>query len=203
MKEKNKMEHNLIDIKVKVEIEKKNYEETKKRLCQIENYKLLVDCLGTDGMVTQMLKISIIPKLEEVMNNILKVISKFTIKFNIIKTKSGIGCTEGIEIKKICNNDGMELNTQCMSGGENLLGNIALMLGLTHINSRLNTGFIFLDESFVYMDRSSVNNIGQIFNYLSDKYNTVMVISHNQDILNNFDNIIEVKNDGLFSHINV
>ena len=53
------------------------------------------------------------------------------------------------------------------------------------------------------MDRSSVNNIGQIFNYLSDKYNTVMVISHNQDILNNFDNIIEVKNDGLFSHINV
>ena len=27
-----------------------------------------------------------------------------------------------------------------------------------------------------------------VYVYLSDKYNTVMVISHNQDILNNFDN---------------
>jgi DNA repair exonuclease SbcCD ATPase subunit len=61
--------------------------------------------------------------------------------------------------------------------------------------------FIILDESFVYSDSGAIDNIPQIFDYINKQYNSVLVISHNPDIIKQFNNSIKIKNDGVFSSI--
>lgn len=147
-------------------------------------------------LVIQILQANIIPKIEEITNNIMNGISNFTIK---LKLKL-VNKQDGIEILKVYN-DGLTVTTHTLSGGEQLLVNIALLLSMTHINTNICTNFLFFDESFVYSDNKVINNLQQIFNYINEKYENVLIISHNPDIIKQFSNVIQITNDGMFSNV--
>ena len=184
----------LIKLQINEGIEQSKYEKIIEQLKEIEIYQLLVDNLGGGGLVTQILQDNIIPKIEEITNNIMNGISNFTIKLKLVNKQ------DGIEILKVYN-DGLTVTTHTLSGGEQLLVNIALLLSMTHINTNICTNFLFFDESFVYSDNKVINNLQQIFNYINEKYENVLIISHNPDIIKQFSNVIQITNDGTFSNV--
>ena len=202
--DKNKLlkeyENKLIETKILLGIETKKYETILDRLNEIELCEIIVNALGGNGIIDTILSKSVLPKLQDIVNNILSVLCTFTIELKLLNVKGGMG-GRGVEIRKIRNIDKVNTPVHSLSGGETLLVNISLLLGLTNINNTINLGMIWLDESFVYLDTQTVDNIEQIFSFLNEKYNMVFVISHNNDIVKNFDNRLIIKNDGINSSI--
>jgi DNA repair protein SbcC/Rad50 len=194
-----KMEKEIMELKVKQGIEQNKYKEVMAKLKEIELCEYLVTSLGGDGLVSKILKDSVLPKIEEVANNIMSVIAKFKLKLSLVTSQGGSG-HDGVLIEKVCK-DGIVLTTQSLSGGELLLSNLALLLSMTHINSTICSNFIILDESFVYSDSHAIDNIQQIFEYINKQYDCVLVISHNNDIIKQFDNSIKVTTDGVYSNV--
>jgi DNA repair exonuclease SbcCD ATPase subunit len=200
IKEIHMLEKQIIDAKVNFEIEKNKYQSIMDRLKEIEICDILITNLGTNGVISQVLKTSVLPKIEEVSNNILKVISNFTLKFKLVKTKgiNNVG-VDGIEIDKV--KDNIVLSGKSMSGGETFLANLAIMLAMTHINTKMNSNCIFLDEAFIYIDSETVENIDKIFNYINEKYDTVLIISHDKEIIKQFTECITVKKENGYSRV--
>lgn len=197
-KKKKENEDNIaiLDGKLKyLEMNKGNLADIVKKL---DIYNMIDNIIGSDGIIDNLLSCVILPKIQEMMNNVLSSIATFSI---VLKLQNKRNNTSGIDFFKLQKQSSREVPIVSVSGGENLLIRMAFLLAMISIDNNVDMGMLWLDETFVFLDKETVENIGNIFSYLRDRYKSVFIISHNNEITKNFDKLITIENDGKFSKI--
>jgi DNA repair exonuclease SbcCD ATPase subunit len=181
-----KDESNLNDkiIGIKVEIERINDAEMKRNeyLEKKDIYGDLVEILGKNGFSNTLFKDEILPKLEHKINTILECISDFTIEIEY--DKGAIKIYKNVFNKRI--------NLAMMSGYEKFITNVSFRLALCDLNNSIKTDFFIIDEGFSYCDADNLEKLKSLFEYLREKFKWSLVVSHLDEIKENFDTSIHI-----------
>jgi DNA repair exonuclease SbcCD ATPase subunit len=170
------------------EIESKE-EDIKKLEIKIEALKLLKEAFSPKGIKTIVIDY-IIPRLEERINEILKLLSDFTIRLDT--QRKGVKedtVKEGLFID-IFNEKGECFDFESYSGGEKLKIIVAISEALSELQ---NVGFRILDEIFFALDEESVESFSDVMDKLNGRFSQILCISHLRSIKDGFSNKIKIK----------
>ena len=146
------------------------------------------------------------PLLEKKVNDLLSIITDFTIKFDISDSKidiyidrpmygNGSGSCGG-SVKKMktpSHNRYILINNG--SGFERFISSLAIRIALLDISNLPKINFLAIDEGFSAFDTHNINNVGQILDYLKTKFDFILTISHLTQIKENSDIIIGLQKD--------
>lgn len=142
----------------------------------LNRYLLLESVYGLDGIQTRIIK-RYLPLLNIYIKEFLDILSRGSISVKMsINDKSKIDM-----IVSGSSGDSYEM----MSGGEKMLVRLAVdisMALLSFSRSNQKPEVIWLDEIFGCMDVNNRDSTFEILNKLSDKFNRVMIISHEKEI---------------------
>lgn len=187
----------------RLELERKDYLNNKKIM---ETDGMLVECLeiirdtimGTNeknennkGLINSIIDNNILPKLEDGINDILKVLCDYTIRMQ----------RKGVAINIIKERNDKRLNIDTNSGSERLTCDIAFRLALLSMNQIILTNMLILDETFVYLDEDSMGKLEDIIKFMKEKFKYMILISHDERIKQLYDNNIYIKTINGRSHI--
>lgn len=180
-----------IRIQSEIEVYKSESERIKNELVGL-NEKLIVlskyvDIFGkTKNGIPYKLMRRAIPSLEKMMNlicNVLDIKFSYQIKFE-----------EGKTIDIYLN----DIHIDMCSGFEKMLTCLILRLTIKKIHY-IKTDFLFIDEAFSTMDTSNVENIHKLHDILRRNYERIFVITHQSELKDSFDSIIEIRRNKILS----
>ena len=194
MEKKTQIEINL-DIVKRKEI---NYEMIKKRLKKLylnvkdteEELRLLniyLEATSPKGVKLYIFNM-ISQTLEDNMNNILRRFSDVQVKIKV--DYSGHG---NIDIIKCKNGD--ELTTSTTSSFENMSINLSFKIALNELSNNSSISFMILDEITSCIDSQNLEKVDRVFDYLKERYDSVLCVSHIDSIQDKFDDIIHIAVD--------
>ena len=115
------------------------------------------------------------PVLEKKINDLLSVTTDFMVKIEIENTR--------IEIyldRPVYNGKPILLNNA--SGFERFISSLAIRLALLDISQLPKANFMAIDEGWTSFDNHNINNVRTIFDFLVNKFDFVISISHLQQI---------------------
>jgi DNA repair exonuclease SbcCD ATPase subunit len=153
----------------KIKIEQNKYE------------KILL--IYTEDKLIQKILEKVINNIESIVNNILKDITNFTLKFEIND--------DGIVINKFYKNE--YIDARFLSGYEKFASNVALRIAFGKLNKYIKNDYLIIDEGFSSCDHKNINKIHTIFDVIRKYYKWCIVISHIDQIKNNFDKTYFIK----------
>jgi DNA repair exonuclease SbcCD ATPase subunit len=150
------------------------------------------------------------PLLEKKVNDLLSIITDFTIKFDISdskidiyidrpmynKKKNSVNTMNGISgnlSNDTKNNRYILINNG--SGFERFISSLAIRIALLDISNLPKINFLAIDEGFSAFDTHNINNVGQILDYLKTKFDFILTISHLTQIKESSDIIIGLQKD--------
>jgi DNA repair exonuclease SbcCD ATPase subunit len=182
------------DIQV-VESNIKNAEQSKQKLedylISSEYYKYYLECVKRDGIPYNIIS-SIIPALENEVNNILNQIVDFTI--SIVPDEKNINML-------IVYDQNRKWSLELGSGMEKFISSIALRVALTNISNLPRPNFLIIDEGWGTLDSDNLNSVSMLLDYLKTQFDFVLVISHIQTIKEVADTLIEIVRKDNYSFI--
>ena len=128
--------------------------------------------------------------LEKKVNDLLTMITDFTLKFDIADGKIDIYLDRSIYVDK----------TRCIiinnaSGFERFIASLAIRLALLDISNLPKINFMAIDEGWSSFDTHNLNNIGIILDYLTHKFDFILTISHLTQIKEHCDIQISLRKD--------
>ncbi|MCX5970061.1 MAG: SMC family ATPase [Coprothermobacterota bacterium] len=83
-----------------------------------------------------------------------------------------------------------------LSGGETFLASLALALSVKSLLARTRQlGCFFIDEGFGTLDERTVQEVGNVLEMLKADGNQVGIITHRRDLVERFEDVLEVTND--------
>ena len=83
-----------------------------------------------------------------------------------------------------------------LSGGETFLASLALALSVKSLLARTRQlGCFFIDEGFGTLDERTVQEVGNVLEMLQADGNQVGIITHRRDLVERFEDVLEVTND--------
>lgn len=159
----------IMDNIQKIKIQKNKYE------------KILL--IYTEDKLIQKILEKVINNIESIVNNILKDITSFTLKFDIND--------DGIIINKFYKNE--YIDARFLSGYEKFASNVALRIAFGKLNKYIKNDYLIIDEGFSSCDHKNINKIHIIFDVIRKYYKWCIVISHIDQIKNNFDKTYFIK----------
>ena len=153
------------------------------------------------------------PLLEKKVNDLLSIITDFTVKFDISDSKIDIyidrpmynkkgktsisssnpGGSSGSSGSNSGNNRYILINNG--SGFERFISSLSIRIALLDISNLPKINFLAIDEGFSAFDTHNINNVGQILDYLKTKFDFILTISHLTQIKENSDIIIGLQKD--------
>ena len=137
------------------------------------------------------------PVLEKKVNDLLSIITDFTVKFDMSDNKIDIYIDRPIyrtENRYILVNNG--------SGFERFVASLAIRIALLDMSNLPKINFMAIDEGWSSFDTHNINNVGIILDYLKTKFDFILTISHLIQIKEHCDVIISLKkNEKGFSQI--
>jgi len=178
------------EYEVEYNINKKRWKEYKKKLEKLKNRKELLtiyaDATSFNGIPYMIFKI-ICSSLENNINNILDRFSEIKIKIKLSNTTK----RSQIDIYKI---DGeKEYNATGCSGYEQLVINMAFKIAMVSFSMISIPNILVIDETLSCVDKWNLDKIDQLFDYLKENYDFVLVITHIESIQNKFDNSLQIE----------
>lgn len=87
------------------------------------------------------------------------------------------------------------------SGMEKMISSLALRVALINLSSLPRSDMFIVDEGWGTLDSENLQKVSSFLAGLRSYFKTILVISHIQEIKEAADEILEIKNDGLESHI--
>ena len=149
------------------------------------------------------------PLLEKKVNDLLSIITDFTIKFDISDNKIDIYLDRPIynmsksnsntNISYLNNKNSSKSNRYILinngSGFERFISSLAIRIALLDMSNLPKINFLAIDEGFSAFDTHNINNVGQILDYLKTKFDFILTISHLTQIKENSDIIIGLQKD--------
>ena len=156
------------------EIVLKQVEDLKDEIEDLEDKRQVANLISKvvekDGLQDQILTKNIIPKIECEVNEILKIISSFQIEIKYLK--------KTLQVYKIVNTKYRVLK---FSGYEQIALNLAFRLTFCSLENNKFNG-LFLDELFSFCDYDTLQNINKLFDFIRQRFDFTIIISHNDDI---------------------
>jgi exonuclease SbcC len=181
----------------KLEAELKNVQNMINKInkCQVdyEQYEILRNVLSEDKILSD----NVLPVIESDVNNILGNLGYDKIKISLDNLNKGTTAEDkgnkrtGIEIYKSSN-----VMIDMISGYERNLYNLIFRVVLSKISKSVSFNFMIIDEAFDSADNSNKNKVLDIIEQISNSYDWVLVISHNDDIKDTFSRVIEIEDSG-------
>ena len=148
------------------------------------------------------------PLLEKKVNDLLSIITDFTVKFDISDSKIDIYIDRPMYNKNNNSNKTKTNNSKVLSsssnryilinngsGFERFISSLSIRIALLDISNLPKINFLAIDEGFSAFDTHNINNVGQILDYLKTKFDFILTISHLTQIKENSDIIIGLQKD--------
>jgi len=146
------------------------------------------------------------PLLEKKVNDLLSIITDFTLKFDMSDSKIDIYIDRSIyknddgnsnKLGKISKVGGADRHilVNNSSGFERFISSLAIRLALLDISNLPKINFMAIDEGWSCFDTTNLNNVGQILDYLKTKFDYILTISHLTEIKQYCDTIISLRKD--------
>ncbi len=199
-----KLEENLKELEnMKIEIKEKTdtIERNKKRL---EALTALEEILGRNGVQLSIIS-DYLPHLENEVNRFLQRLTegRMYLKFLTVKADKN---SEKPTLDIIIYDRGVERRYELFSGGEKFRIDFSLRLGIAKFlaqirNATLET--LVIDEGFGSQDAKGRTNILEEINNIKSDFKKILVISHLNEIKENFPNQIRVVKDEYGSRIEI
>jgi len=178
------------DLREKCIIAKNIIKKCGESIDDINDFELLVNMLKNNGLCDKLLKEQIIVNLQKAVDDICKyighekiyiylenIVGNATKKYNIIiKTDT---------IKDIANAGGFQKNIM----------ELIFKLAFLRINCYFKSDLIIIDEIFDACSEENKTMAIKLLEYYKLQYNKILLVSHNQSIINTFDNRIVIKRD--------
>jgi len=137
----------------------------------------------------------VVPRLESKINELLSVCTNFVVKVQVDNNHIDIYID-----RPIYNGRLILLNNA--SGFERFISSLAIRLALLDISQLPKPNFIAIDEGWTSFDYHNINNVRTIFDFLVEKFDFVLSISHLSQIKEHCSNQIHLKkNDKGYSII--
>lgn len=162
---------------------------------------------GREGIPSQILE-GVVPQLEDVANDILERISKgrhhgeaMRMRFEL--TRESVSGKRNTALDIILSDGENERPYELFSGGERFRADFAIRLALSHILARRSgrrLRMLVIDEGFGTQDDEGVSALIDAIHDVSADFEKVLVVSHVDEIKNQFDRQISVWKDGEGSH---
>ena len=156
----------------------------------INDFNLFVNILNNNGLCDKILKEQIIVNLQKSLDNICGYIGHE--KINIIieslpnnKMKKYNIIINTDKIKDISNAGGFQSNIM----------ELLFKLAFLSINNYFTSDFIIIDEIFDACSQENKFMAIKLVEYFKTQYKKILLVSHNQDIINLFDHRIVIKKD--------
>ena len=150
------------------------------------------------------------PLLEKKVNDLLSIITDFTLKFDMSDSKIDIyidraiyksdtkqnysGINSSIN-SSITNKSERHILVNNASGFERFVSSLAIRIALLDISNLPKLNFMAIDEGWSCFDTTNLNNVGQILDYLKTKFDYILTISHLTEIKQYCDKMIGLKKD--------
>lgn len=179
-------EHNEIEKKkqIMMEYEKRDFERLVNELREYESDKLVLSyikkILDKNGLVDIILKKNIIGTLVNNINGILGKIFHYKIKMEYKNQSINIFKDNG-------------LNIIMSSGYESYILDLVFRLSMVQINNHIKTNFMIIDEGFNACDQDHKNNVKDLLEYMTNHYDWILIISHDEFIKSFYDMNIRIK----------
>ena len=161
---------------------KKIMENIQKIKIEKNKYEKILSIYTEDKLIQKILD-KVINNIESIVNNILKDITNFTLKFEIND--------DGIIINKFYKNE--YIDARFLSGYEKFASNVALRIAFGKLNKYIKNDYLIIDEGFSSCDHKNINKIHTIFEVIRKYYKWCIIISHIDQIKNNFDKTYFIK----------
>jgi DNA repair exonuclease SbcCD ATPase subunit/predicted MPP superfamily phosphohydrolase len=161
-----------------------------KKLDELNDYELhkkiqstYIKIVDKNGLPYTLLD-NVIPKIQTKVNEILSLITNFTINIELQDNNF-------IDIRKNLNNQENSIDICCSS--EKFFTGCAIRIALTQLTNLSSCNFLVIDEGFSCLDPDNRNNIDGLFAYLKKEFDFVLIISHLSDMKARCDNILTIK----------
>lgn len=174
----------LTKYETNIQIVQKNKELITKNNKKKEILSIIKSATDNGGILDDILKGTILPSVESIVNNILSDVDTYKIKINY---------DSFIKITKIENNTEQESSGLMASGHEKSVLNIIFRLALSKLNSMISTNFFIIDEAFKNSDSNKKQKLKTLFEYLRNNYDWILVVTHDDYIKDNFDKEINIE----------
>jgi DNA repair exonuclease SbcCD ATPase subunit len=149
------------------------------------------------------------PVLEKKVNDLLSIITDFTLKFDMSDSKIDIYIDRSINrnddntsLGKYSGSKysgGNKLDRHILvnnaSGFERFISSLAIRIALLDISNLPKINFMAIDEGWSCFDTTNLNNVGQILDYLKTKFDYILTISHLTEIKQYCDTMITLRKD--------
>lgn len=136
---------------------------------EIESYDYYLQAISKDGVPYLLLE-KILPVIEIEVNTILNQLVDFTVTLST-DDKNNINCY-------LLYGTSDKWPVELSSGMERFVVSIATRVALINITSLPRPNFLAIDEGFGVMDSDNVNSLNQLFDYLKNQFDFIMVITH-------------------------
>jgi len=156
-------------------------------------YKYYMESVERDGVPFQLIS-SVIPQIENEVNNILSQVVDFRIILSVDNEEKDIFAKisyGGTDIWPI----------ELVSGMERFISSVALRVALLSITSLPRPNFLVVDEGFGSLDSDNANNLYRMLDYLKNQFDFVIVISHLYYVKDLVDISLEIQKENGFSKI--
>ncbi len=152
-----------------------------------DNYFIINDILKGGGLIETIMKDNLLPRFNDIVNNLFLKFGSRPVKVTYEKDKN----------KQLINiYDEQNRNTTRDGGYQTFLNNLIYRIAISEFNTNMKPNFMIIDEAFDSADSNNKQEMKKLINYLKSQHDWILVVSHDDDIKDTFDNIIEInKND--------
>lgn len=203
-----KLEEIINNEKINKKVKKTQYKQAKKSLNKYETiktelryYKIYTDLMGKNGIPNNLLK-KFIPIVEAGVNNILTMLYDFTISLKNVDGDIEFKIIRNKQKKESDDSKEKSYNALSASGFEKFIINICIRVVFCKFSTLSKPNILFIDEMLANMDNKNKNNINILFDYLKTQFDSVIIISHLEELKGSVDKIINIKKKHNFSHVN-
>ena len=159
-----------------------NIESLKVLEVKYKYYEYYITATSRDGLPYEIVS-SIIPKIEEDINNILSQVVDFKISIQ----------SDGKNINTFIVYDNNRVwPLELTSGMEKFIASLAIRSSLINITSLPRPNFLAIDEGFGTLDKNNMANISILLDYLKTQFKFIIMISHIDSIRDVVDSHIEI-----------
>ena len=154
------------------------------------NYSILLNLLENNGIVDSIITNNLLPRLEEIANNLFDKFNSRNIK--IFYEKSTAKKEKDIVIRTINN-----VNISRDGGYQTYLNNIVFRIALSQLNGYMHTNFMIIDEILDSVDHNNKQNINKLVDYMRIINDWVLIISHDDSIKDKYESILTIQDHGI------
>lgn len=154
-------------------------------------YDLYSKCINRDGIPYDLIT-STIPSLQEEVNDILSQMVDFNVIFNL----------DGKNVNAyIAYDDTKYWPVELCSGMEKFITSLAIRCALVNVSNLPRPTFLAIDEGFGVLDADNISSLGYLFDYLKQKFEFVLIVSHIDSMKDAVDYSIDIIKENGFSKI--